>query len=91
MPGPAEVWIAAVTGAVTVAIQRGENRGKTITYHNVVRRWVKVGQWQGKANSWTIPLRDFAGDGVDSAVVFVQSGTVEKPNAVLGAAIVQLR
>src|SRR5262245_40923600 len=86
LPSPAEVWITAVSRAVSVAIQRGENRGKTITYHNVARRWVKVGQWQGQANSWTLPLRDFASDGADSAVVFVQSGTAEKPATVLGAA-----
>ena len=72
-------------------MQRGENRGKTITYHNVARRWVKIGQWQGKANSWTIPVRDFAADGVDSAAVFVQSGTVEKPATILGATSLLLR
>jgi hypothetical protein len=88
---PADVWITGVSRAVTVAMQRGENRGKTITYHNVARRWVKIGQWQGKANSWTIPLSDFAADGVDSAAVFVQSGTVEKPASILGATSVVLR
>ena len=87
----AEVWITGLSRAVTVTIQRGENRGKTITYHNVARRWVKIGQWQGKANSWTIPLRDFTADGVDSAAVFVQSGTVEKPATVLGATSLILR
>jgi len=88
---PADVWITGVSRAVTVTMQRGENRGKTITYHNVARRWVKIGQWQGKGNSWTIPLSDFAADGVDSAAVFVQSGTVEKPASILGAASVVLR
>jgi len=88
---PAEIWITATSRAVTVTMQRGENRGKTITYHNVARRWVKIGQWQGKANSWTIPVRDFAADGVDSAAVFVQSGTVEKPATILGATSLVLR
>ena len=40
---------ARSTGRRTVAIGRGENRGQTITYHNVVRRWVKLGDWTGKA------------------------------------------
>jgi hypothetical protein len=87
----AEIWITGVSRTVTVTMQRGENRGKTITYHNVARRWVKIGEWQGKADSWTIPLRDFAADGVDSAAVFVQSGTVEKPATVLGATSLALR
>src|SRR6186713_2562545 len=43
-----EVWLCPVTSRATVAIGRGENNGKTITYHNVVRRWVKLGDWQGK-------------------------------------------
>ena len=44
-------------------ITRGENKGRTITYHNVVRRWVKLGAWNATANRWTVPLRDLAGDG----------------------------
>jgi hypothetical protein len=89
--GPAEIWIAGVARSVSVPIQRGENRGKTITYHNVARRWLRVGPWQGKGDSLTIPVRDFAGEGVDSAVVFVQTGTVEKPASVLGVALAVMR
>jgi hypothetical protein len=87
----AEVWICALTKAVTVSIKRGENRGKTITYFNVARRWLKLDNWNGKAHSWTVPLRDFAGDGIDRAAVMVQSGTVEKPNVMLGAALAAIR
>ena len=32
-------------------IARGENRGRTVTYHNVVRRWIKLGDWKGKAQT----------------------------------------
>jgi len=32
--------------AVPVTITRGENKGKSITYHNVVRRWIKVGEME---------------------------------------------
>jgi len=87
----AEVWICALTKAVTVSIKRGENRGKTITYFNVARRWLKLDNWNGKAHSWTVPLRDFASDGIDRAAVMVQSGTVEKPNVMLGAALAAIR
>src|SRR5215471_5813155 len=37
----AEVWISGLLKAATVAIGRGENTGRTITYHNVARRWLK--------------------------------------------------
>jgi hypothetical protein len=85
----AEVWICGVTKAVTVAIKRGENQGKTITYHNVARHWIKLDAWNGKERTWTVPVRDI-GDGVDGAAVMVQNGTVEKPNAMLGAAFASL-
>jgi hypothetical protein len=82
-----DVWICGLARAVTVAISRGENRGKVITYHNVARHWVKLGTWSGKGEAWSVPLRDLDGDGVDEAAVMIQSGTVEKPSAILGAAI----
>jgi hypothetical protein len=85
----AEVWICGVTKAITVAIKRGENQGKTITYHNVARRWIKLDAWNGKEHTWTVPLRDF-GEGIDGAAVMVQNGAVEKPNAMLGAAFASL-
>jgi hypothetical protein len=87
----AEVWICGVAKAVTVEIKRGENQGKTITYHNVARRWLKLDAWNGKERTWTVPIRDFAGAGIDGAAVMVQNGTVEKPNAMLAAAFASLR
>src|ERR1700712_859041 len=51
--GPAakhgEVWICSVSKSVPIAIGRGENRGKEITYYNVVRNLLKVGDWNGTA------------------------------------------
>lgn len=32
---------------VTVAIKRGENAGRTLTYHNVVRQVITLGTWDG--------------------------------------------
>jgi hypothetical protein len=86
----AEVWLFGLVKAATVAIGRGENKGRTITYNNVVRRWIKLGDWTGKANSWSIPMQTLKGDGIDEAVVLVQSGTTEKPKAILGATLAAL-
>jgi hypothetical protein len=83
----ADVWICGLARAVTVAIGRGENRGKVITYHNVARRWVKLGTWAGKREAWDVPVGDFDGDGVDEAAVMIQTGTVERPSVMLGAAV----
>jgi hypothetical protein len=83
----AEVWLCGLTKAVSIAIGRGENKGRTITYHNVVRRWVKLGDWVGKARSWTVPLHTLKSDGIDEAAILVQGGTMEKPKAILGATL----
>jgi hypothetical protein len=83
----AEVWVGGLVRAATVAIGRGENRGKTITYHNVARHWVKLGTWNGKAETFTVPIHDLSDESIDEAAVMVQGGTVEKPSAMFGAAV----
>ena len=86
-----EVWICSVSKAVPISIGRGENRGREITYHNVVRNLLKVGDWNGSAGSWTVPIENITREGVDAAVVYVQDGNREKPGAMLGAAMAPLR
>lgn len=85
-----DVWLSTMTKAVPVVIERGENRGKTVTYHNVARRWIKLGEWSGKAATWTVPLKDLQTGDVDSAAVIIQDGTNEKPGTMLGAATASL-
>jgi hypothetical protein len=88
--GPAamhgEVWICSVSKAVPISIGRGENRGREITYYNVVRNLLKVGDWNGTAYSWTVPLENISRDGVDAAAVYVQDGNRDRPGPMLGAA-----
>ena len=86
-----EVWLCPVTSKVAVEITRGENRGKTITYHNVVRSWVKLGDWNGAAQTFSAPLKDVMRDDADSFVVLVQTGVASKPGVLLGAAIITVR
>jgi len=86
-----EVWICSISKAVPIAIGRGENRGREITYHNVVRNLLKVGDWNGSSGSWTVPLENISREGVDAAVVFVQDGNRDKPGPMLGAAYTSLR
>ena len=86
-----EVWLCPVEKAVAVAVGRGENRGHTITYHNVVRGWLKLGEWTGGAASWSVPLAQLKADGADAAAVMVQEGTRDKPGIILGAAYAPLQ
>jgi hypothetical protein len=85
-----EIWLGTIAKAISVDIQRGENRGKTITYHHVMRHWHKIGDWSGKDNALKVPVKELKGDKIDSAVVFVQAGTGERPGAILGAAFASL-
>jgi hypothetical protein len=86
-----EVWLCPLAKAVAVAIGRGENHGRTITYHNVVRNWIKLGDWTGAASTWNVPLSQIKVDGVDAAAVMVQEGTHDKPGIILGAAYAPLQ
>ncbi len=81
-----EVWICSVSRAVPISISRGENRGRELTYYNVVRNLLKVGDWNGTSDSWTVPLENVSRAGVDAAVVYVQDGSRDRPGAMLGAA-----
>ena len=83
-----EVWLCPITRNADVAIGRGENSGHTITYHNVVRRWVKLGEWVGAARTYTLPKQDVAG--ADAVAVLVQSGTNEAPGTMRGASVAAL-
>jgi hypothetical protein len=87
-----EVWLCPVTAKARVSIGRGENRGRTVVYHNVVRRWVKLGAWHGKAETFrvklaTLPDARFSIADIDRAAVLLQSGSAQKPGMILGAAM----
>jgi hypothetical protein len=81
-----EVWLCPLARSVPVDIGRGENHGRSVTYHNVVRRWLKLGDFTGTDAAWNVPIADILGDDIDGAAVLVQQGSHDKPGIVLGAA-----
>jgi len=90
-PRSGEVWLCPVSSEVSVDIGRGENHGRKLTYHNVVRRWVKLGNWSGKAETFTLPLSkipegNYSLKDIDRLDVVVQSGVAAKPGLMLGVA-----
>ncbi|HXX03350.1 MAG TPA: DUF1223 domain-containing protein, partial [Xanthobacteraceae bacterium] len=85
-----EVWLCPLKRSVQVAIGRGENTGRTITYHNVVRRWVKLGEFAGASPHWNVPVSEIIADGADGVAVVVQEGSREKPGIILGAAFLPI-
>jgi hypothetical protein len=72
-----------------VAIGRGENARRTITYTNIVRDIVPVADWNGKPIARTIPLNEYKN--YDGLVVLLQAGSPGNPGAILGAGRLALR
>jgi hypothetical protein len=85
-PQSAGVYLLALASSRTVAVQRGENAGSTLTYSNVVRAMTKIGDWNGAALDLQADLSQGHLDGADSYAVIVQAGARAQPSAILAAA-----
>jgi hypothetical protein len=84
--GPAKeatVWLAQLANSVAVPITRGENRGKTITYHNVVRDLVPVGLWSGQPITVQLDRPSVVRPGAERCAAFLQQG---RGGPIIGAA-----
>jgi hypothetical protein len=68
------ILIAVTTGQVPVEIAKGENRGRTITYYNVVRKLSEIGRWSGGALSLRITKSEVMPAGADGCVALLQEG-----------------
>lgn len=90
-PEGAEVWVCPVASEKSVTISRGENSGRNVTYSNVVRGWVRLGQWNGTKQRHELKLSDIKGEAVDQVAVLLQAGTAAAPGPILGATIVAVQ
>jgi hypothetical protein len=78
----ATIWLATVQRAAEVVVRKGENRGRTLTYANVVREIIPVGMWSGKAETIHLERQSIMRSGADACAVIVQKG---KAGPILGA------
>ena len=82
--GPATLWLVRVLRSANVAIGRGENKGRRVSYTNVVRDATAIGQWSGGPMHFDVARPKLAeGEGL---VVLLQPGTVTNPGPILAAA-----
>ena len=79
----ATVWLAIAKEVEKVAITRGENRGRELSYHHPVRELTPIGMWKGEAMTLRLPLKDLKTMGGDCLVALLQ---VENAGPILGAA-----
>jgi hypothetical protein len=69
---PADVWLIRYDPAIeAVPVARGENRGSTLPHTHVVRRLDRLGMWNGRRASFTLPASEH---GLKTAVL------VQRPN-----------
>jgi len=87
---PATVFLFGVSSRQPVEITRGENRGQTVTYRNVVRSHANLGEWTGAARTFTVSRRDLVSPECERLAVLVQAGTPRRPGAVVGAAMIDI-
>jgi hypothetical protein len=79
LAAPVKVQLVRYRPEETVDIERGENAGKTVTYHNIVTGWDALGDWSGAE-----PLEMTADvEGSDPVVVIMQEAG---PAGILAAA-----
>ena len=72
-----------------VRIGRGENARNTVTYTNIGTDTVPLAAWTGASVELQVPLQRYKDS--DGVVVLLQSGSPERPGAILGAARASLR
>ena len=52
---PAEVWLVGYDRKRVTVVAAGENHGRTLTNHNVVRTLTRIAEWRGSPVTVTVP------------------------------------
>lgn len=79
----ADVLLVQVTAMARTAVPHGENAGRTLAEHNIVRSVTQLGRWTGGAARFEAQATPTAGDWY---AVLVQERTPDGPGRYLGAA-----
>jgi hypothetical protein len=82
-PKEATIWLAVVQKSVQVAVKGGENKGKTLTYYNVVRELTPVGVWNGRPATIRLARADIMRPETEELVVLIQEAST---GPIIGAA-----
>jgi hypothetical protein len=69
----ATLWLVAYDDKHTTEILKGENRGKTLDYYNVVRSYKPVATWEGKPLEVVLNLAQEIAAGYKNCAVLLQA------------------
>lgn len=87
----ATLWLVTYYKSRAVDIKRGENRGKSITYHNVVRDISMLGMVKDGVLDLSLPVAELARSDADGRALVLQKTTKDgKPGPIIGAARVDM-
>jgi hypothetical protein len=83
----AHVVVVYFDAPQTVAIGKGENNGRSLTYWNAVSDIQTAGMWHGKAQRYELPMSEITKKKGGCAVLLQSVGKDGLPGPILGAAI----
>lgn len=85
--GEAVIWLVSYLDRADVAIDQGENKGKTIAYTQIVTGRQALGLWEpGKGAELKLPLAEVLTEPANGAVILVQEERDGLPGRIIGAA-----
>lgn len=88
--GDATVWLVTYLDRADVAIDQGENAGKSMVYTQVVTGRQVLGMWEADAGGqFKLPLHEIMGESNKGLAVVVQQERNGLPGLILGAAAYQ--
>lgn len=70
------LWFMTIAPSIVVKIERGENTGHSVVYHNVVRQLLPAGMWRGGAATFRLPADSVMTSDGKACVALLQVGIV---------------
>ena len=85
------VYLVTFRSRADVAIKRGENRGKFVTYAHIVTSRQIIGMWDPqKGAQLVLPMAELLDGDNDGVVIIVQQQTEGNPGPILGASLFRM-
>lgn len=90
-PSWGTLWLVMYDDAETVDIGRGENAGRSVTYHHIALEMHRLAMWRGEPLSIELPMMELEDVGADGCVVILQQDSGGLPGPVIGVAAYDVR
>lgn len=86
----ATLWMVYFNNKRVVKVERGENRGRDLTYSNIVRDVELVGMVEPNGLKVMLPIKEVGKKGYDSCALILQEATAQgTPGPIIGATVIR--